>query len=255
MEDVINSRPLASGLVSFQSWSRLHSQRDVCQQPRVEPIDWNYWSMTEMSNLQRDVVEEGFSLDTNATRLIPGKCNDAVRTEPVDILLAAIAHAFTQVFSDRQAPAIYVEGHGRDAEPDVDVSGTVGWFTTISKFQTSTTSKHSDLLLMLRQAKDYRQQLKQHKEDFLSSMFSDSGALWASDPTMEILFNYEGQYQQFERPESLFNLSTVPTADIGNYIRRWALFDISAVVKCGQIHFTFTYSHKAAHQDKIKSWI
>ena len=73
------------------------------------------------------------SLDAETTRLLLGEVPAAFHAGVQDILLIAYALAWNEFLDSRDAPiGIDVEGHGRDEDlfPGVDLSRTVGWFTT-----------------------------------------------------------------------------------------------------------------------------
>ena len=73
------------------------------------------------------------SLDADTTRLLLGEVPAAFHAGVQDILLIAYALACAEFLGNRGAPiGIDVEGHGRneDLAPDIDLSRTVGWFTT-----------------------------------------------------------------------------------------------------------------------------
>ena len=73
------------------------------------------------------------SLDADTTRLLLGEVPAAFHAGVQDILLIAYALACTEFLGNRDTPiGIDVEGHGRDEDlaPDIDLSRTVGWFTT-----------------------------------------------------------------------------------------------------------------------------
>jgi glycopeptidolipid biosynthesis protein len=73
------------------------------------------------------------SLDVETTRMLLGEVPAAFHAGVNDILLIAFALAVTQLLGTGGAPiGIDVEGHGRQEElgSDVDLSRTVGWFTT-----------------------------------------------------------------------------------------------------------------------------
>src|SRR6185369_16886973 len=73
------------------------------------------------------------TLDTETTRLLLGEVPAAFHAGIHDILLIAYALAWTEFLgADHAAIGIDVEGHGRhdDLADDVDLSRTVGWFTT-----------------------------------------------------------------------------------------------------------------------------
>ncbi|MDP7702258.1 non-ribosomal peptide synthetase/type I polyketide synthase [Mycobacterium sp. TY815] len=73
------------------------------------------------------------SLDAETTRMLLGEVPAAFHAGVQDILLIAFGLALAEFLGTGDAPiGIDVEGHGRHEElaPDVDLSRTVGWFTT-----------------------------------------------------------------------------------------------------------------------------
>ncbi|WP_374024021.1 amino acid adenylation domain-containing protein [Mycobacterium sp. HNNTM2301] len=73
------------------------------------------------------------TLDTDTTRALLTDVPAAFHTGIHDILFIAYALAWTQFLGQPEQPiTIDVEGHGRhdDLTPDLDLSRTVGWFTT-----------------------------------------------------------------------------------------------------------------------------
>lgn len=127
--------------ISFQTWCRLqidNAQRDTAD--RVFPVkdvptaDFEYWGMEGRPNLHGDIVVKEVELDADTTRHLFGACRESLHTEFVDVILAALLVSFGHVFTDRTLPpAIYNEGHGREPwDPSIDLSHTVGWFTTLS---------------------------------------------------------------------------------------------------------------------------
>ncbi len=73
------------------------------------------------------------SLDVETTRLLLGEVPAAFHAGIHDILVIAYGLALAQFLDTNAAPVgIDVEGHGRDEDlaPDLDLSRTVGWFTT-----------------------------------------------------------------------------------------------------------------------------
>jgi hypothetical protein len=91
--------------------------------------------MADVPNFHGDVaVIEDVELDADATKLLLGaECNTSLQTEPLDILLAALLLSYRNATVGRQGvPTIYNEGHGREVwEDGMDLSRTVGWFTTL----------------------------------------------------------------------------------------------------------------------------
>ena len=132
---------LPVGGTSFQRWAALleeHARRpevvglaEVWRQveavpavlPAVDPAADTYATAGQLS----------VSLDVDTTRLLLGEVPAAFHAGVQDILLAAFGLACNEFVGGGQSLIGFdVEGHGRHEElgPDVDLSRTVGWFTT-----------------------------------------------------------------------------------------------------------------------------
>ncbi|WP_143342528.1 non-ribosomal peptide synthetase/type I polyketide synthase, partial [Crossiella equi] len=83
-------------------------------------------------------------LDAEATELLLGAANTAFRTTPEELLLTATGLALREL-TGQAAHTVVLEGHGRDGL-DLDVSGTVGWFTTLRPFRLDTGGAAPDLV-------------------------------------------------------------------------------------------------------------
>lgn len=129
--------------LSFQAWSRRQSELAQAEQngasllPHHEGSDTNleYWGMAGVPNLHGDVVPAGdieFDYDTT-TLLLGPECHTPLQTDVMDVLLAALLLSYRNAMEGRHGcPTIYNEGHGREAWDDaIDLSRTVGWFTTL----------------------------------------------------------------------------------------------------------------------------
>src|SRR5690606_35623832 len=112
---------------------------------RVTPANLNYWGMKNKPNTYADVDTASFSVDPTISALALGEAHAALRTEPIELFLAAIVHSFGRVFKDRQTPSIFNEGHGREPwDRSTDLSRTVGWFTTISPLHAAVSKEEED---------------------------------------------------------------------------------------------------------------
>jgi len=139
-----NGQPVALpvGGTSFARWSSLlaeHAQspavleqadawREVVSTPAVLPAvqpDVDTYQTAEQLSV---------SLDVATTRLLLGEVPAAFHAGVQDILLIAFGMAWTKFVGSGTPIGIDVEGHGRQEElgPHVDLSRTVGWFTTKS---------------------------------------------------------------------------------------------------------------------------
>ena len=139
-----NGAPIAlpAGGTSFARWSRVLEQYAHSAAVLEAAEVWRAVVRTPavVSAVQPDrdtyatAGQASVSLDTATTRRLLGEVPAAFHAGVQDILLIAFALAWTEFLGSGPTPiGIDVEGHGRDeqwAGDDVDLSRTVGWFTT-----------------------------------------------------------------------------------------------------------------------------
>ncbi len=263
----------AEPCLSFQAWCRLQQQdaqkvpiNTVLPTSEIPAQSFDYWGVKERENTYGNVKCRGFELDTASTSLLMSKCHEAFRTEPLDFLLAAMIHSFSRVFTDRNAPTIFNEGHGREVwDRSVDLSRTVGWFTTMYPVYIASAGSEAFTDTLCR-VKDYRRAVPgSGRPYFASRLLTAKGAKrFGGHSPLEITFNYLGTYQQLERDNALL----VPAeemagearaaggkADYGHETPRFGLFEISAVIVQGKLRYSFTFNQGIKHMDKVDSWI
>ena len=252
--------------LSFQNWILMetqHAQQELIPSRvlpfKVEIPDFCYWGMNERPNLQKDMIAETFTLDQNTTALILDQANYPLSTRPRELMMAAILFSFCGVFADREVPPLFTEGHGREPwSPEIDVSETVGWFTTIFPIQVG---KCTSLLDALRQVKDMQRSLPNKGWAYFSSRYLNAEGIttFQDHGKMEISFDYLGVYQQFERGDSLMRQSPLTDrirrkADIDGDVPRVSLIEITGSMKDGELTFAFEYNQHMRHQDNIIRW-
>ncbi|EAW07799.1 nonribosomal peptide synthase Pes1 [Aspergillus clavatus NRRL 1] len=270
MQEFIESGSLPSEKpLSFQAWCDLQFQKskseaDVVQPPfAIEPSNIGYWGMDSLPNLYGQIKMESFVLDEKTTSFILGGCHETLRTETIDILLAAVVQSFRRVFTDRNMPTIYNEGHGRESwDSSIDLSRTVGWFTTMCPLQVD---ECSDFIETAKRMKDVRRKMVDNGRSFFAhSLLHSSKANSTNFPApLEIVFNYLGRLQQLERDDSLFqhygqafDEETFNIAgDMGPDTPRFALLEISALIIKDKLQVSFTYNRQMQREKQIRSWI
>ncbi|OBF03805.1 non-ribosomal peptide synthetase [Mycobacterium sp. 852002-10029_SCH5224772] len=202
---------LPAGGTSFARWSELlaghahraevvaHAEtwRQVAAIPAALPT-----VQPEVDTYQT-AGQSSASLDVETTRLLLGEVPAAFHTGVGDILLIAFGLAFAEFLgSVASAPiGIDVEGHGRHEElaPDVDLSRTVGWFTT--KYPVALTvgglpwahvvAGEAALGTLIKDAKEQLRALPDPLTYGLLRYLNSEVDLGGSDPT--IGFNYLGR--------------------------------------------------------------
>ncbi|PKS08582.1 hypothetical protein jhhlp_004968 [Lomentospora prolificans] len=256
LEEILQKGHLVSQRkpVSFRAWSRLLQEYAESQTQEVTcKSNLDFWGITTEENIAVNITERSFTIDPTTTQLLLNQCNDAFNTEPLDILLTAVAQSLNTVFSEARGPIpVFNEGHGREPwRSDIDLSSTVGWFT--SMFPVQLENQNSDTLQCLVRVKDSRRQIPGKGLPFFSS-FAKS----AYSP-VEVTFNYFGLYQQLERKGALFNwMSWSPASqppDASPDVPRFSVFDVSAGIENGTMTVNFAYCNKVRHQGLVNQWI
>jgi hypothetical protein len=142
LEDLLRFKTIQGpNTTPFQNWCRLQKEnaqrntsKDVLPIDDVPAANISYWGMQAVPNNYGLVVTEEVQLQTNISQNLLSACHKSQQIEFIDVVLAALLASFSHVFTDRATlPAIYNEGHGREPwNPSLDVSRTIGWFTTLS---------------------------------------------------------------------------------------------------------------------------
>ncbi|MFS0516453.1 amino acid adenylation domain-containing protein [Nostoc sp. UIC 10607] len=228
--------------------------------------EWNYW-LTELqkpvSYLQADYPEGenteesaetvSIALGVEQTQGLLHEVPKAYNTQINDVLLTALVQAFAETWGDvydglrLRSLLVNLEGHGREEIfPDVDLSRTVGWFTTIFP-----------VVLNVGEAADSGAALKAVKEQLRSipnrgigygmlrylSNNTEIIETLKTLPQAEIIFNYLGQFDQTFSDSSLFSFANESSGRSHSLQgKRSHLLEINSLVNGGQLQLELTYS-------------
>jgi non-ribosomal peptide synthase protein (TIGR01720 family) len=195
-------------------------------------------------------------LNEQQTRALLYEAPEAYHTQINDLLLTALVQACAR-WSGNHSLLIDLEGHGR--EPlfdDIDLSRTVGWFTT-----------HFPVLLKLDETRSTGEVLRTVKEQLrqvpnrgigygiLRYFNNDAGLIeqLRSLPQPQVSFNYLGQFDQALRETGLFRLASeaVPETQSrrGNLSH---LLRVNASVSNGQLQVLWTYSRNLYKPETVE---
>ncbi|MBC1274872.1 amino acid adenylation domain-containing protein [Nostoc sp. UCD121] len=249
---------LPNKTTSFQEWAcRL---QEYAQSPTLKQ-ELNYW-LTQLEkpistlpvdyaggkNTVAEARTIAVSLSQQETQALLQDVHQAYHTQINDVLLTALVQAFAEQMGENSL-LLELEGHGReDIFSDVNLSRTVGWFTT-----------HFPVLLNLGTVKDLGNALKVVKEQLRSipnrglgygvlRYLSDEGEKLQGLPQAEVLFNYLGQTDQVMSQSSLFAPAKESTGSARSLRgSRVYLLEVVAIVTGSQLQVNWTYS-EAIHQ-------
>ena len=223
---------------------------------KIEFPNLGYWGMEGKDNMIKHASKVVFQLDAATTSLLTNsEVHRSLRTDLIDILLAAIIHSFSLVFQDRESPVIFRESHGREPWDDsIDIGSTVGWFTSMYPVYVEAGKQLVDTI---RRVKDTQRRVPRNGWPYFASRYNHPEGIkeFGSHTRAEIQFDYLGLYQQLEREDSLFEQEPWINSDVGDDFNRFALFEITAEVVRGKFQLTFEYNTDMDHQDEILQWI
>lgn len=221
-----NKKPLSLPLKtdSFQGWSdHLGEYMKTSDYDKAR----NYWeslSAKEFDRIQRDKPEgenighystlEVFTLNLGDTRKLLTEVHEAFGTQINDIMLAALFLAFRKTYG-LTSIMVDIEGHGReDLGTHVNVSRTVGWFTSIYRILLE--GENDDLSDYIKNIKEAVRQVPNNGLDYLLGKYFDSSGEKADDDPQsksQVSFNYLGQFNADTKGKS-FALVDEPVGDM-----------------------------------------
>lgn len=227
-------------------------------QPTVE----GFWGDVESRNTWGDIATLSFNLDMKTTASLYNgiTCLDGLQATPLEIYHAALLVSFVRTFKSRPAPNIHCEGHGREVwDSSLDLSRTVGWFTTIWPCPVPCDST-VDLLSAIEAVHAAHAKMPFHGWGYFTSRYTNPEGQKAFQTlaTPEIVLNYSGLYQQLERKGALLQRAEEfdgTNSDIIKSARRFRLMEVSVVVKKGCVVFDIGYNRHMERQENIKRWV
>jgi amino acid adenylation domain-containing protein len=266
LETALSGRDIqVSPSTSFQSWCRLlanHGANNLSA-PDHSMLDKSipaFWGASKAPNTFKNTTELVLRLDEQTTEAILGPANKPLGTQPNELIFAALSFAFTEIFPGRPAARVFLEGHGREPwTADVDLTQTVGWFTTLAPVILDRCASH-DIFEAVRIVKDARRRLSKNGLDAFTERYHNTAKKKAADAgLMEIVFNYGGRFhQQLNRTDSLFevgSLRDLSIFDAAPALKRWSLVDINSFVEDGLLTMTFTVPKGCSRTEVLDPWI
>lgn len=268
IEQALTTEVSFSETLSFQIWCKLQYENSQflhltqVMPFRIDTTGSEFWNVAPNENRYEEAENHQISLDMPSTSLLLGAANDAFRTEPADILSATLLHSFHSAFPDRKVPILFFEGHGRErlGNAEIDLSGTVGWFTTLHPLEIPEKATDTELD-SVKFTKDTRHRIPGKGRPYFACRYQNARGReeFKEHATMELLFNYTGSNQQFESSRSLFQSMDVSKSskagDVSLTAQRLALIEVTASVERGALIVTFGVNRKMQHQNQLKKWI
>ncbi|WP_158806525.1 non-ribosomal peptide synthetase, partial [Streptomyces sp. NRRL WC-3774] len=202
----------------------------------------------------QDVVT---TLGTEHTQRLLREVPQAFRTQINDVLLSALGAVLTE-WSGTPSVVVDVEGHGREeVGADIDVSRTVGWFTSVHPVALSSAGD-GDPGDLLRRTKEYLRAVPRKGLGYgLLRYLTD----WtpAPGPGAEVSFNYLGQSGDQGPDREATEDTRRFRPGRGSLGRPWStegdrahLIDVNCRVAGGALEMTWTYGGEVHEQETVR---
>ncbi|MCW2917361.1 MAG: non-ribosomal peptide synthetase [Actinomycetia bacterium] len=258
LQSAYQGRALPPKTTPFRDWARhLHQQGEevAAEEPywreMVEsggstvPLDF---PADAAQNTVSSVNTVLVTLSEAETRALLREVPKAYRTQINDVLLCVLTQALAPWVGQRRVQ-VELESHGREDVPaDLDLSRTVGWFTSFHPVS-----------LDLGAADDQGVMLKRIKEQLRAVPRGGLGygllrylAGHLAVPRPDVAFNYLGQFDQSFRAEALWEPateSTGPMHDPGE--PRENVLDITAVISAARLEVAWSHSTNLHRESTI----
>ncbi|MFP7274481.1 amino acid adenylation domain-containing protein [Bacillus paralicheniformis] len=197
---------------------------------------------------------ESFTLSEEDTHVLIHKVNNAYNTDTQDILLTAASLALCDWMGERKL-RIAMEGHGRDHTlPELDISRTVGWFTTIYPVLIDLHAAEGELGLAVKTVKDTLGRIPDKGMGYgiLKYLTASENKTIQFGKAPEIGFNYLGQFNDTERQQKFSFSGLASGKDITPTWQREQTLEMSAMVRQNQLHFNLSYPPSRFHTTTMK---
>jgi amino acid adenylation domain-containing protein/non-ribosomal peptide synthase protein (TIGR01720 family) len=267
-DQISHHRPvqLPPKTTSFQYWAR---RLEAYAQSNDVMDEVAYWQNTldrsaaplpldfaEGDNVEASSDMVTVALTADETQALLRDVPAAYHTDINDALLTALAQALGR-WTASSAALIDLEGHGRaDVFDDVDLSRTVGWFTTLCPLQLNL--KGTDQPgAALKSIKEQLRRVPQHGLGYgLLRYLSRDAAIvdqLRALPQPQVAFNYLGQFDQTLPPGSPFKPAAEPIGPAHSpRAKRYHVLEINGGVLEGQLSLDWTYSMNLHRRETIE---
>jgi non-ribosomal peptide synthase protein (TIGR01720 family) len=250
---------LGAKTTSYKQWAEQMVEYARSEDVREQVSYWTTARREQVGGLPVDTIGAENSRDSTSvvtveleaeqTRALLQEVPQVYHTQINDVLLTALALCLTG-WSGEAGHLIDLEGHGReDIFESVDVSRTVGWFTSIYpvRLEVRPHPGSNAQASALTQIKELLREVPQRGIGYgLLKYLSPDEELrerMQKVPGAEISFNYLGQVDQAVAKDSPFAIAAEPSgATQSSRGKRRYLLEINGIVTAGRLRLVWTYN-------------
>ncbi|MFB9907697.1 amino acid adenylation domain-containing protein [Allokutzneria oryzae] len=238
----LNAHVRGGGLdAEIPHWSAIHGS----EPPRL-PVD-HHGPNTAGSARMLTV-----RLDRETTDALLHQVPGVYRTQVNDVLISAMGAALASWTSDSRV-LLGMEGHGREEiTDDVDLSRTIGWFTT--HFPVALAIPAGDWGVVLKAVKEQLRAVPGRGLGYDALRYLDPGSSMRSDPLPCISFNYHGQWHGSAERSALYRDARFGDLgqDMGPEELRPYLIDVVGIARDGVLEISWLYSENVHDEATVR---
>ncbi|MGW0518409.1 non-ribosomal peptide synthase/polyketide synthase [Crossiella sp. NPDC003009] len=248
--------PVGTG---FREWTHLLAEHtagggfdaDLAHWTALSTVDAELPVDRDGENTTESTRTVSVQLDRATTDALLHQVPDVYRTQVNDVLLSALGAALTG-WTGRDRVLVALEGHGREEILDgVDLSRTVGWFTTQFPVPLGADGDWGRVLKTVKE----RLRAVPHRGlsyEALRRLRADSPL--AADPDPLISFNYHGQFEVAGAGDGLVRGQGESLgSDSAPESARAYLVDVVGAVTGGELHLSWQYSANIHQEQTIRA--
>ncbi|QKJ77919.1 non-ribosomal plipastatin synthetase PpsC [Bacillus subtilis] len=238
-----------SKLIREEAYWRSIEEQQAAELPYEIPHHLN------IDSSKRDSLS--FSLTEADTAVLLQNVNYAYGTDTQDILLTAASLAICE-WTGGSKLRIAMEGHGREhILPELDISRTVGWFTSMYPALISFENHRDELGTAVKTVKDTLGRIPNKGVGYgmLKYLTHPENKSITFSKTPEISFNYLGQFNDIERQDTFRPSSLGSGKDITHTWKREQIIEMSAMAADKKLHFNLSYPPTRFHRNTMEQLI
>jgi amino acid adenylation domain-containing protein/non-ribosomal peptide synthase protein (TIGR01720 family) len=250
---------------SFQQWALKLAEYSFAGELQAELDYWRHVTGSSSARLpldhvgphSRQILERSSTtikvrLEASETQLLLQQVPAVYRTQINDVLLTALALAFRE-WTGSDEFYTNLEGHGReDIVEGVDLSRTIGWFTSIFPIRLRLDSRSPGPAL--KSVKEQLRQIPQKGIGYGILRYLAGHSELSSEADPEVLFNYLGQIDRMVQDSQLLSLAPESSGPWHSPLqRRRHAMEINSLVIDGQLEVWWTYSERLHKADTIQN--
>ncbi len=236
----------------YSMWAK---QLSEYAQSEVLSEEITYWE--KLKNIEFEKIQEGneqksqaqeyhLTLDEETTNKLLYEVPKQTKSKVDEILLTAFVQAYQHVFKQKGV-YLNLEGHGREESiaEGVDLSQTVGWFTSIYPAYLHIDSQE-DTTQNLREIKHQLRQIPNKGVGFGILKYMKEDPITQHILPPQITFNYLGQWvSKFNQANFHGEIASIGLDDVGNNEKRVFDFEVNCFVTDNKLNIRIDQLYKS----------